>query len=333
MPSSSAHIDLEDAKLSKEFGMGCLTIKGAHLWPVSQLVWEGTAPFVGATFFCEDLEGWPKTSLLRIEVFRLPRDKDHLVERIEWYTRDRKTRRIRIADGGPFEDSMLLPKAFDDAWEQDAFALSKGQVIRIATHKKFAVIFRFLAQSGTLLDHPIFKRVVKNISIDTSQWVKDVPEIVQSRKKKSKVTETPLDEEQEAEMWQVVGSTLKRLKLGKVKSTADRLGRIEEEITSLRKQKGISQEEQVDAAIELGSFVGQCFCWDLEWEWCNLTDPSGEEEYCVCSPDRSLALAPVDWIYELITNSKRPLNCVLTYNMIEAGRLPPSRPNAYQRFG
>ncbi|MFN3151312.1 hypothetical protein [Bremerella sp.] len=333
MPSSSADIDLEDAKLSKEFGMGCLTIKGAHLWPVSQLVWEGTAPFVGATFLCEALERWPKTSLLRIEVFRLPRDKDHLAERIKWYTRDRKTRRIRIADGDLFDDSMLLPKAFDDAWEQDAFAKSKGQVIRIATHKKFAVIFRFLTQSGTLLDHPIFKRLAKNILIDTSQWVSDVPEVVESRKAKSKFKESPLDEEQEAEMWQVVGATLKRLKLGKIKSTAERLGRVEEEIDALRKQKSLSQDEQVDAAIELGSLVGQCFCWELDWEWCNLANPSGEEDYCVCSPDRSLAFAPVDWIYELITNGKRPLNCVLTYNMIEAGRLPPSRPRAYQRLG
>lgn len=332
MPSSQIEIDLEDAKLSPEFGMGCLTIKGAHLWPLSHFVWKGTAPFVGATFFCGDLEGWPKTSLLRIEVFRLPRDKEHLAERIEWYTRDRKTRRIRIADGQLFDDAMLLPKAFDDAWEQDAFAMAKGQVIRIATHKKFAVIFRFLAQSGTLLDHPIFKRLAQNISIDTDQWITDVPEVTESRKKKSNITETPLDDEQESELWQIVGATLKRLKLNKVKSTADRLARIEEEITSLRQQKSLSHDEQVDAAIELGTFVGQCFCWELDWQWCNLKE-HGEEEYCVCSADRSLAIAPVDWIFELITSKQRPLNCVLTYNMVEAGRLPPSRPSAYRRIG
>ncbi|MEW4566016.1 hypothetical protein AB1K70_26100 [Bremerella sp. JC770] len=336
MPRSkkkSAQIDLTDAKLAKSFGLGCLNIQGAHLWPVSHFVWDASASLAGATFFCEDLDGWPKTSLLRIEVIRLPKEKDHLADRIRWYTRDRKTRRIRIADGDLFDDSMLLPKAFDETWEQDAFATSKGHVIRIAKHKKFAVIFRFLVQSGSLLGHPIFKRLPKNLSIDTSQWVTDVPEVVEKRKRKSKFTEYSLDDEQESEMWQIVGSVLKRLKLNKVKSISERLPLIEEEITSLRNQKGLTEDEQVDAAIQLGTFVGQHFCWHLDWEWCYLSVSGGEDEYCVCSPDRSMAIAPVDWIYELITNKRCALNCTLTYNMIEAGRLPPSRPGAYKRVG
>ncbi|EMI22979.1 hypothetical protein RMSM_00089 [Rhodopirellula maiorica SM1] len=64
-----------------------------------------------------------------------------------------------------------------------------------------------------------------------------------------------------------------------------------------------------------------------------MADSAGNEDYCVCSPDRSFAIAPVEWVYELITNKRRPLNYVLTFNMIQAGRLPPSRAYAYKRIG
>jgi len=324
-------IDLSDAKLAKEFSMGCLNFKGAHLWPLSHFVWQGSSKEVGATFFCLDLEGWEDISLLRVEVFRLPKAKDELAERVEWYHRDRKKRRIRIADGDLFDESLLHFKAFDESWEQDSFATSKGQVIRIYQTKKLAVVFRFLAGSGTLLDHPVFKRAVKNLSIDTNQWAIDPPDVVEKTQRKNRIAETSLSEEEQSEMWQIVAAVLKRLKLKSSKSPA-RLQKIEQEISDLRKQKKQTQDEQVDAAIELGSLVGQTFCWDFNWEWCHLTE-KGEDEYCIVSPDRSLSIAPVDWIFELITNKRRAINCELTYNLVESGRLPPSRPNAFARIG
>ena len=100
-------VDLTDAKLVKEFGMGCLVIKGAHLWPLDHFVWDASATEVSATFFCEEVEPWDKVNLLRIEVLKMPRGKKKLAERVQWYTRDRKKRRIRIADGQLFESSLL----------------------------------------------------------------------------------------------------------------------------------------------------------------------------------------------------------------------------------
>lgn len=328
----SSQVDLSDCKLAKEFQMGCLRIKSGHLWPLTHFVWEGSSKFVGATFFCYGLKGWPKDSLVRIEVFRLPPDKEHFAERVEWYTRDRKKRRIRIADGELFEDKMLHPKAFDEEWECDAFATSKGHVIRIYKCKKYAVIFRFLVQSGLLLEHPVFKRLAKNLSIDQDQWETAIPEVVETRKKKSRVEEYAMPEEQESEMWQIVGGALKRLKLARLK-TPERLTVIEKEVERLRQDTSLMQDDRTEAAIELGTLLGQTFCWELEWEWAILSDSKGNEEHCVCSPDRSLSIAPVDWIHELLTKKKRALNCLLTFNMVEAGRLPPSRPNAYKRIG
>ena len=325
--------DLDDARLQKEFGMGCLVIKGAHLWPLSKLVWDGTAKTVGATFSGETQEPYHKANLLRIEVFKLPQAKGVLAERLEWYTQGRKKRRIKIADGQLFDWSMLHVKGFTEEWEQDAFPLSKSEVIRVYIAKKHAVIFRFLARSGTLLDHPVFKRAAKNIRFDSSLWVTDVPDIIDTRPKRKRSTESPLMEEQESEMWMFVRAAMKRLKLSKIKETPERLKIIEQEVTKARKNKKLSHEEKVDLANELGNFVGQCFCWDLEWEWCNVKGKDKSEAYCVCSPDRGLAIHPVDWIFELIMDKKRTLNCVLTFNMLMAGRLPPSRPNSYSRIG
>lgn len=325
-------VDLTDAKLEKELGMGCLHIKGTHLWPLDHFVWSESATEVSATFFCQEQDEWDKISLLRIEVFKLPRAKKKLAERREWYTRDRKKRRIKISDGDLFDESMLAVKGLRD-WEQDAFPLSKGEIIRIYQSKKYAVIFRFLAKSGSMLQHPVFKRVVKNIVFDETEWVRDVPEIHDTRPKAKRVKESPLTAKQEAEMWQIVRAVMKSLKLAKVKDPKSRVAAIEKEIKAARANKSLSNDELMDQAIQLGTFLGQLFCWELDWEWCRVRQPKASEFICVASPDRSTVMTPVDWVLDLITDKKRPLNCLLTYNMIEHGRMPPSRPHAYTRIG
>ena len=326
-------IDMTDAKLEKEFGMGCLLVKGAHLWPLSHFVWEGSVKEVSATFFCEGQEPWDDISLLRIEVFKLPGGRSQLAERVEWYTQNRKKRHIKIADGPLFDESMLDVKGLASNWETDSFALSKREIIRIYQVKKYAVIFRFLTRSGTLLDHPVFKRVVKNVSFAEGQWEKAAPEVVDTRRKSKRTTESPLTEEQESEMWRIVETVTKSCKLVKVKDPQKRLEVVENEIKAARTERRLSKGQKADRAAELGHFLGQTFCWELEWEWCNIREPDGSEWLCVASPDRSVVMAPVDWVFELISDKKRPINCLLTFNMIDAGRLPPSRPSAYAWVG
>ncbi len=169
--------DLQGAALPQQFNLGCLVIANGHRWRLSHVVWEGTARFVGATFFCDLKAPWNDRNLLRIEVYRLPSAASELAERLDWYTRGRKSRRIKIADGQLFDESMLALSCFGGEWKKDAFALSKGEVIRIYQTKKFAVIFRFLARSGTLLDHPIFKGLGKAIAFDPHGWEKKAPSI------------------------------------------------------------------------------------------------------------------------------------------------------------
>lgn len=323
--------DLHGAALPKEFGMGCLRFRNAHLWRLSHVVWEGSAKSVGATFFCDLKEPWDDRNLLRVEVFRLPAAAVALAERLDWYTKHRKQRRIKIADGALFDDGMLHPKAFGPDWEADSFALSKGEVIRVYRSPKYAVVFRFLARSGTLLDHPIFKRVVKNLSFDPSRWESKAPEITERRKQKRPV-ETSFSSGQERELRQIERAANKRLGLTKAIPIAGRFERIEQEIERVRGLTQLSSEQKSEFAVELGVLVGQCFCSELDWEWRNLKEPDGNESVCVCCPERRLVLAPGNWVLGLIFSKKQPINGTLTFNMIAAGRLPPTRPHAYIRI-
>jgi hypothetical protein len=202
--------DLYGAALPKEFEMGCLSIRNAHLWRLSHMVWEGSAKSVGATFFCDLKEPWEDRSLLRVEMFRLPEGSGDFAERLEWYTKYRKKRRIKIADGQLFDEEFLHMPTFGEGWEMDSFALSKGEVIRIYQASEHAVIFRFLARSGTLLDHPIFKRLIKNITFDSRRWETKAPDIIE-KPMKQKVVDTVLPSEEQRELRRILSSAVKRL--------------------------------------------------------------------------------------------------------------------------
>jgi len=212
-------VDLSELKLAKEFGIGCLVVKGAHLWPLSHFVWESSAKNVGATFFGDAEPPWDAANLLRIEVYKLPGRNAEFNDRLEWYTRHRKSKPIKISDGELFREETLHLKGLPSDWAQDSFALSKGEVIRIYQTKKFAIIFRFLARSGTLLDHPIFKRVVKNISFDEHRWVQSVPDVVETRPKSKRSASVPLSDAAMQEVRTSVESVMKRLKLSRIKDT------------------------------------------------------------------------------------------------------------------
>lgn len=324
------NIDLSEATLAKELTIGCLTIKQTHLWPLSHYVWESNAKHVGVTFFCDCASPWDEDGLLRFDVFKLPAGKAAYAERVEWYTRDRKKRALKIADGMNFETNMLHFRALDE-WEQDSFALSKQEVIRIYKHKKFAVVVRFLARSGTLLDHPVFKRAVKNLTFDENEWEKAPPKILDKRSKKLRSTEASLDEESISEMSTQVEQASKRLRLKRTDDAGKKLKAIEKEIQVVRGRQNLTEEDVVQNAIELGYLAGHVFCQGLNWEWCIVSTPQEEDSICVCNHNRALAIEPIEWIYNLLA-SEVPINCLLTYNMLDAGRLPPVQPQSYTRL-
>jgi hypothetical protein len=323
--------DLTGAVLQKEFSLGCLTFRNAHLWRLSHFVWDVTQDCAGATFFGDLQAPWNDRNLFRVEIYRLPKGLNDFSERLQWYTKYRKSRRIKISDGPLFDVSMLHPRAFGNDWDAESFALSKGEIIRIYRNRQFAIVFRFLARSGTLLDHPIFKRLVKDISFDPQCWEKNAPAVTE-KGKRNKIQDSPLSTEEMDEFKQITKSAAKRLGITSKTSHTKRLELVELEIEKHRKVKGSTQEANVQLAIELGAVIGQCFCEKLKWEWRRLKVGRDSATVCVCCPERRLVLTPGAWILGLLSSKKQPVNCLLTFNMIDYGRLPPTRPGAYIRI-
>jgi hypothetical protein len=204
-------------------------------------------------------------------------------------------------------------------------------VIRVYKHKKFAVIVRFLARSGTLLDHPVFKRAVKNLAFDENKWVTALPDIVDKRPKKQRFTEYAFDDEQTGEVSYCVKKATLRLKLKKKDDATKWLTAIEKVIDATRRRKNLDEDLRVERAIELGYLVGHVFCESQSWEWCIVSAAQEDDSICICNPNRALAIEPIEWVYRLLVEDV-PLNCLLTYNMIDAGRLPPARPDSYTRL-
>jgi len=263
-----------------------------------------------------------------VEIYKLTSGASELADRIEWNTRGRKSRPQKITDVQIFDERMLKIKTFGAEWDCKAFALSKGEIIRIYRTKKFAVIFRFLARSGTLLDHPIFKRLAKDNVFDPSSYERKAPAITEKRKT-SKVSDDALSPEDSRELKQILQSAEKRLGITKSTNVIWRLELVEAEIEKVRRKGKLTEVIKTDLAIELGAELGQCFCNDLEWEWRRLKYRSTESMVCICCPERRLVICPGAWVLDLVSSKSPPLNCQLTFNLIEAGNLPPTRPGAY----
>ena len=323
--------DLTGAVLPKQFSLGCLTFRNGHLWRLSHFVWDVTPAFAGATFFGDLKTPWNDRNLFRVEIYRLPKGLKASSEQFEWYSKDRKSRAIKIADGPLFDKSMLHVNAFGNEWDADSFAPSKEEIIRIYRSQQYAIFFRFLARSGTLLDHPIFKRLAKDISVNPQCWEKQAPAVTE-KGKRNKVEDSPLSMDEMDELKRITKSAAKRLGITSKMRHTKRLELVEMEIEKRRKVKGSSQEANVQLAIELGALIGQCFCEKLKWDWRRLKVSRESATVCVCCPERRLVLTPSAWVLGLLPSKKQPVNCLLTFNMIDYGRLPPTRPGAYIRI-
>jgi hypothetical protein len=84
-----------------------------------------------------------------------------------------------------------------------------------------------------------------------------------------------------------------------------------------------------DLAVNLGCLWGQTICDAVGWEWC-FARINGTGTYCVVPPNRSYAIAPMQFVLEQL-NKKPPADntSLLLFNMVKAGTLPKSKARAY----
>jgi hypothetical protein len=103
--------------------------------------------------------------------------------------------------------------------------------------------------------------------------------------------------------------------------------KIRDYVTLARDEKTALDEDQVAGlAVTLGEQYVRQFGWD--WNEVNFKDDDLDEHYvaAVLNPDRSLAIVPTWWIYDIL-DWERSNGILLNFNLIEANQVPVAAPN------
>ena len=89
-----------------------------------------------------------------------------------------------------------------------------------------------------------------------------------------------------------------------------------------------------DAPFALGSLWGQQIVRRFGWEWGMITfhQHNNTKAPGVLSPDRSLAIYPIHFLMGCLRDSGVDATILLSYNMIEAGKLGELSPGSYENL-
>lgn len=80
-------------------------------------------------------------------------------------------------------------------------------------------------------------------------------------------------------------------------------------------------------ALCIGLVWGHQVTRALDWQW-TVLEQDGQRSYAVVSPDRAYATHPAVFIAQCL-QGVRENTAVLLFNLLRAGNLPSSEPNAY----
>jgi len=304
---------------------GCISITNADQLPIdgaNVIYGDGTLTLaldsIGAV-----------ASFVSINLFRFPEGLAEFKEQCEWYGRDRKSR-AKLPEGVPFDESMLSIEAIPKDWHHEAYPQSNRKFVHLYQGTKQAVLIRWIAKSGTILDNPLFKLLVTNLQITPGQWITDPPTVELRTGSPPETKESELSDEVRRELDEAAARARKSLQLGRVRRPEKVAEAIHDAITELRVRKGIKTGEKKQLAIDYGALWGRVLCDAAGWTWCCVDlSSSAEPNYAVCSPNRSHAVAPLQAMFEAISRPKADNNSLLLFNMIVSGDLPVSPANGF----
>jgi hypothetical protein len=80
---------------------------------------------------------------------------------------------------------------------------------------------------------------------------------------------------------------------------------------------------------EVGALWGQQIVREFRWTWMSI-EKEGEVEWAVVSTDRAYAAFPRPYLSRMLLPPYADNTLMLMFNMLKAGKLPPSSPNAYE---
>ena len=123
------------------------------------------------------------------------------------------------------------------------------------------------------------------------------------------------------------------LKLDVSKMTPDQVqDSIHDSIEQLR-ASGQEEDRLKDRAFWLAIAWGESVVRSLGWQWVILEDCRGASSVAVASPDRSIAVVPVQFIERIATDPKADPSSQLLFNMIRAGKVPKAAAGKLKLLG
>lgn len=89
-----------------------------------------------------------------------------------------------------------------------------------------------------------------------------------------------------------------------------------------------SEDSIIETALAIGCLWGQTVCNRLKWQWAYVTI-EGNDIFGIVSPKREYVIFPMVYIKNLLKSPEVDQTSLLIYNMLKAGKLPPSEENKY----
>ena len=91
-------------------------------------------------------------------------------------------------------------------------------------------------------------------------------------------------------------------------------------------------DKLVNLSLALGCLWADAVVRELGWEWAFVTKRR-VDVYAIVSPDRAYCVFPMMYAHSIVGGTTANQNCLLLYNMLKAGKLPPSEPGRYLSLG
>lgn len=86
------------------------------------------------------------------------------------------------------------------------------------------------------------------------------------------------------------------------------------------------------ARLFFGSLWGEQIARQFAWEWARVIFAGGSATFGVVSPDRSLAVYPLDFMLACMHDTSVDVTVALSFNMLMAGSLPEMPQQSYTDF-
>jgi hypothetical protein len=315
----------EQLTLPPEFSFGSVRLKGANTLPLTDGFINLEAGVATLRLSAECASPWDGMSMVVLYMFQLPKGQTEFDRLIQSFGKER-LKKPRLPEKVPFEPEMLRLKGVPQEWEYDWFAASSRSLFHLYRSKNAAVLLRYFAEKGTMLDNPFFQGVHKDLVFSEKQWVTAFPELALKKSMAQAVSKTAstalLKEVSEAVQRALEALALKPTT--KPGSVAECIANRIDEARSQRKSKEKKAANIDDLAIDLGALWGETLCRARGWQWMEVQDPDGPFLANVCSPDKAFRVNPIGKVKSLLKDHRLPNNTALLFNMIEAEVLPKS---------